>query len=62
MFGRLCVGIVVSGRVYEVLTELCDFLYSHGVTDVSSVLGGISSDSLGMDKILYFQGVQKRES
>lgn len=62
MFGRLCVGIVVHGRVYGVLAELCDFLYSRGVTDASVALGDISSDSLGMDTILYFQGVQKRES
>lgn len=62
MFGRLCVGIVIHDGVYGTLVQLCDFLHEHGIEEVSSVLGSISSDSLGMDKILYFQGVQKRES
>ena len=62
MFGKLCVGIVIRDRVYGVLAELCDFLYSRGITNVSAALGSICSDSLGMDTILYFQGIQKRKS
>ncbi len=55
MFGRKCVGIVLRGSdTYRMLMELCDFLHERGVENVSSAVGGIHSDEMGLDTILYF--------
>ena len=59
MYGRQCVGIICDD-VIGVLLKLCDYLYNFIEDDESleDYLGDPKSDSLGLNRILYFPKIQ----
>lgn len=60
MFGRTCSGVVVkNGYSYmQMLMELTKFLDEKEFDDADLELEGVSTDSLGMDTIVYFPKIE----
>ncbi len=57
MFGRECVGITCSSPL-NTLVKICEFLSLNEVEGLEDALGDVCMDNMGMDSIIYFQGVQ----
>lgn len=56
MFGRKCVGFVISKGtdLLSTLVELTEMLKDNGIEYVSHKLGAICQDSMGLYTIIYF--------
>lgn len=56
MFGRECIGIVVSnGHSYMDMTvKLISYLKNYGIEDVENIMENVSVDEFGLNKIVYF--------
>lgn len=53
MFGRKCIGICCD-HSYEMLVNLTEHLTLMGEGNIGYKLGSISTDDMGMQKIVYF--------
>lgn len=56
MFGRICLGVVVSkgDSFMNFLMELMRYMNKLGMEDTELELEGVSYDELGLDTIVYF--------
>ncbi len=59
MFGRTCLGVVVSqqGSFMDFIIKLTKYLDDNGIEDVDFSLEGVSYDALGLDTIVYFPNI-----
>lgn len=59
MFGRNCLGVVVSQQdsFMDFIIKLTKYLDDNGIEDVDFSLEGVSYDALGLDTIVYFPNI-----
>ena len=59
MFGRTCLGVVVSQQdsFMDFIIKLTKYLDDNGIEDVDFSLEGVSYDALGLDTIVYFPNI-----
>ena len=60
MFGRKCLGVVVShgDSFMEFLMNLTRYLEQNDIEDTNLDLEGVSYDDLGLDTIVYFVNIR----
>ena len=56
MYGRTCYGIVTDNIFYVVIT-LCDMIRDEGYESAADIIGEVRTDSMGLDKIVYFPSI-----
>lgn len=61
MFGRKCLGVVVShgDSFMEFLMNLTRYLEQNDIEDTNLDLEGVSYDDLGLDTIVYFVNIRE---
>lgn len=61
MFGKTCLGVVVShgNSFMDFFMQLTQYLDESGLEDVNCELEGASYDELGLDTIVYFPYIKE---
>lgn len=58
MYGKTCVGIVGSFNTLHLVVCLADVLRDEGYDNAEDILGEPCQDTLGLETIVYFKGIQ----
>lgn len=56
MYGKTCYGIVTD-NIFYVVTTLCDMIRDEGYESATGIIGEVRTDSMGLDKIVYFPSI-----
>lgn len=61
MFGKTCLGVIVShgSSFMDFFMQLTQYLDKQDIDDVDCELEGASYDELGLDTIVYFPSIKK---
>lgn len=61
MFGKTCLGVVISDgdSFMDFLMKLTRYLDEQGIEDTALTLEGVSYDELGLDIVIYFPNIKE---